>query len=175
MPRGRRRRAPAAGTAMGAAEPAVAAPAARARRPAGPGGRPALLHLLPSAVLAGLEDWAPTFARLALGAVFLWFGSGELWQPRLWTGYVPLLPQSSGLTALLVLAHGALLLLLATALLFGIAPRVAAGIGAVLLVEIVMALTIQAGLNDIAVRDLGVLGLALAVAGSARHRLLLTR
>ncbi len=153
--------------AAAAAPPGGASPPSRSRDGARPPGVTALL--------VGLEGWAPTAARLALGAVFLWFGSGELWQPRLWTGYVPLVPQTSGVAITLVLVHGALLLVLAASLVIGIAPRVAAGVGACFVAEIVVALTVHGGLNDISMRDLGVLGLALAVAGTSRHRLLLTR
>ncbi|HUY61309.1 MAG TPA: hypothetical protein VMW49_05485 [Candidatus Dormibacteraeota bacterium] len=123
---------------------------------------------------ATLEAWAPLAARWLLAAVLLWFGFQELWSPRMWTGYVPVLSPTSGLAVGLVLAHGAVLSLLAVALLAGIAPRTAAAAGAVMLLEVVLTLTVGHGLNDIAMRDLGVLGLAVAVAGTPQRRLVLT-
>jgi uncharacterized membrane protein YphA (DoxX/SURF4 family) len=117
--------------------------------------------------------WAATVTRLLLGLVFAWFGYHELVNPRLWTGYVPVIPATSTAAVVLVLAHGVVLFLLAVALVAGIAPRAAGAIGALLMVEIVVSLAVS-GLNDIVVRDAGVLGLAVAVAVS-RSRGALTR
>ncbi len=114
-------------------------------------------------------------ARILLGLVLAWFGYHELVQPSLWTGYVPLVPAASGMAVLLVLAHGWLLLILAVALIAGIAPRAAAGAAAVLLLEIVIGLTAQAGLSDLTMRDVGVLGLALCLTAPTRQRLVLRR
>ncbi len=82
--------------------------------------------------------WAATAARMMLGAVLAWFGVHELLQPQVWTSFVPLLAPASALAAIAVLAHGALLVLLAVALLLGIAPNLAASIAAVILLEIVV-------------------------------------
>lgn len=122
-----------------------------------------------------LDGWAPTAARLLLGLVLLWFGYHELVSPELWTGYVPVLSATSHLAEVLVLAHGWILLVLAVALLGGVAPRVAAAIASVLLLEIVISLAATGGLSDLVLRDVGVLGLAIGVAGATRQRLLLLR
>lgn len=122
--------------------------------------------------LSAAETWASTASRLLLGLVLLWFGVHELTDPGLWTGYVPVVSTTSNAAQILVLAHGWLLLVLAVALLAGIAPRVAATIAAALLVEIVISLAVN-GLSDLVLRDVGVLGLAVAVAGASRQRLLL--
>lgn len=119
------------------------------------------------------EAWGPTASRLLLGLVLLWFGYHELVMPGLWTGYVPILPTTSSAAEVLVLAHGWLLLMLAVALLAGIGPRVAAAIAAVLLLEIVISLAVT-GLSDLVLRDVGVLGLSVAVAGTAHRRLLIS-
>lgn len=122
--------------------------------------------------LSAAETWASTASRLLLGLVLLWFGVHELTDPGLWTGYVSVVSTTSNAAQILVLAHGWLLLVLAVALLAGIAPRVAATIAAALLVEIVISLAVN-GLSDLVLRDVGVLGLAVAVAGASRQRLLL--
>lgn len=122
--------------------------------------------------LRELERWGPTGARVLLGLVFAWFGYHELVAPRLWTGYVPILQSTSIPATIAVLAHGWVLLLLAAALVLGVLPRTAAGIGALLMLEIVVALSLH-GLNDIVIRDVGVLGLALVVSGQRRVRLAL--
>ena len=120
-------------------------------------------------------DWAPVAGRVLLALVLAWFGYHELVQPRLWTGYVPVLSPSSGLAVILVLIHGWILLMLAVALAAGLATRLAAAIAAVVLLEIVVGLTITAGLSDLTLRDVGVLGLALCLTGISSQRLALRR
>ena len=121
------------------------------------------------------QTWAPTLARVCLGLVLLWFGIHELVQPSLWTGYVPLISQTSQLALGLVLVHGWVLTLLGVALALGVMPRVAAAVSVLLLFEIVVSLTVAGGLSDLVLRDVGVFGLAVAIAGTRRQRLLLRR
>jgi uncharacterized membrane protein YphA (DoxX/SURF4 family) len=118
-----------------------------------------------------VADWAPTAGRVLLGLVLAWFGYHELVQPALWTGYVPVLASSSAAAVVLVLAHGWLLLVLAVALIAGILPRLAAAIAALLLLQIVITLTVTAGLSDLTLRDVGVLGLAVCLTGRGAQRL----
>lgn len=118
--------------------------------------------------------WAPTVARVLLGLVLGWFGFHELVQPSLWTGYVPVVPPSS-LAVLLVLAHGWLLLVLAVAMIAGIGVRAVAAVSVVLLLEIVISLAVSGGLSDLTLRDVGVLGLAVALTAPTRQRLVLSR
>ena len=138
------------------------------RRPTTPGRG---LQLTAAGDLAGrgfaaATAWSPPVSRVLLGVVLAWFGYHELSQPALWTGYVPVVSTTSSLALALVLAHGWVLSVLAVALVAGIAPRLAGAVAVLLLAEIVADLTIGPGLNDIALRDLGVLGLAVAVVGS---------
>ena len=133
--------------------------------------------LSPAQILAGFgtitEAWASTVARLLLGFVLLWFGYHELISPGLWTGYVPIISATSQAAQVLVLAHGWMLLVLAAALLCGVAPRLAAAVASMLLLEIVISLSVSGGLSDLVLRDVGVLGLAIAISGATRQRLLL--
>ena len=117
-------------------------------------------------------EWAPTAGRILLGVVFFWFGYHELTQPGGWTQYVPAVNESSSLAVILVLAHGWVLFVTAAALVAGIAPRAAAAIASVLLLEIVISLA-ATGVSDTAVRDLGVLGLAVCLTGCKNQRLVL--
>ncbi len=121
---------------------------------------------------AEYTQWFTTASRILLGAVLVWFGYHELTAPLAWTGYVPVI-HSGSFVELLVLAHGWLLLLLGIAILFGISPRIASLIAAVLLLQIVVSLTATGGLSDLVLRDVGVLGLALAATGAEHKRLLL--
>jgi uncharacterized membrane protein YphA (DoxX/SURF4 family) len=121
---------------------------------------------------AAAAEWAPTAGRVLLGVVMLWFGYHELLLPGEWTGYVPVVSESSSLAIILVLAHGWVLLVLSAALLAGVVPRAAAAIASVLLLEIVIALA-ATGLSDTALRDVGVLGLAICLTGCKNQRLVL--
>ena len=116
--------------------------------------------------------WAPTLGRILLGLVLAWFGYHELLLPGEWTGYVPLINETSDLAIIAVLAHGWVLLVLAAALVAGIAPRVSAAIASVVLLEIVVDLSVS-GLSDTSLRDLGVLGLAICLIGCRDQRLVL--
>jgi uncharacterized membrane protein YphA (DoxX/SURF4 family) len=165
--RGSRRR-PAPGRQQPASQTAATAAPASATVP---GRASALLNR--AAALAA--EWAPPAARLLLGLVLGWFGYHELVQPSLWTGYVPGLSPASSMAVLAVLAHGWALLMLAVALMAGIATRIAAGIAAVTLLEIVVSLTVTAGLSDLMLRDVGVLGLAICLTGVTQQRLVLHR
>ncbi len=117
--------------------------------------------------------WGPTAGRILLGLVLAWFGYHELTQPSLWTGYVPVVAKSSALATVLVLSHGWLLLVLAVALVAGVMPRLAAGITAILLLQIIITLTATGGLSDLTMRDVGVLGLAVCLTGKGEHRLVI--
>ena len=147
-------------------------PPADAGRP-GAAAPEAARNLTPAGRAAAITaDWAPTAARILLGVVFAWFGYHELLQPGQWTQYVPVISESSSLAVILVLAHGWVLLVLAAALVAGIAPRASAALASLLMLEIVIALAVT-GLSDTALRDVGVLGLAVCLAGSGNQRLVL--
>jgi uncharacterized membrane protein YphA (DoxX/SURF4 family) len=131
----------------------------------------------PLAALAGqlssiTAEWAPTAGRILLGGVFFWFGYHELVQPGGWTQYVPVVNESSSLAVILVLAHGWVLFVTAAALVAGIVPRAAAAVASVLLLEIVISLAVT-GLDATAMRDIGVLGLAVCLTGCQNQRLAL--
>ena len=166
--RGSRSRRPAPGRQQSASRTvATTAPAGAAVR----GNARALSHR--AAALAA--EWAPLAARVLLGLVLGWFGYHELVQPAMWTGYVPGLSPASSVAVLAVLAHGWMLLMLAVALMAGIATRLTAGIAAITLLEIVVSLTATAGPSDLVLRDVGVLGLAICLTGVTQQRLVLRR
>jgi uncharacterized membrane protein YphA (DoxX/SURF4 family) len=167
-------------TAEGAGQ--TAEQAGHTERPSGQAAAPARESLAPARgpldqILGELADiaaeWAPTAGRLLLGLVLAWFGYHELVRPGAWTGYVPVLSETSNLAVAAVLIHGWILFMLAVALVAGIAPRAAAAVASVVMLEIVISLTVS-GLNDTALRDVGVLGLAVCLTG-CRHRRLVLR
>ncbi len=119
-----------------------------------------------------VAEWAPVAGRVLLGLVLAWFGYHELTSPDQWTGYVPVINEASRLAIVAVLVHGWVLFVLAVALIAGIAPRIGAAIASVLLLEIVISLSVS-GLSDTAMRDVGVLGLAVVLTGCRNQRLVL--
>ncbi len=123
-------------------------------------------------VSAIAAEWAPVAARILLGVVFVWFGYHELVQPGGWTQYVPVVSESSTLAVFLVLLHGWVLLVTGAALVAGIAPRAAAALASVLMLEIVIAVAVT-GQSPTALRDVGVLGLAICLTGVRHQRLVL--
>jgi uncharacterized membrane protein YphA (DoxX/SURF4 family) len=121
------------------------------------------------------SEWAPFAGRVLLALVLAWFGYHELVRPSLWTGYVPVVSPSSTAAIIAVLAHGWVLLMLAVALAAGIATRLAALLAAVVLLEIIISLTVTAGLSDLTMRDIGVFGLAVCLTGVSNQRFALRR
>jgi len=180
-------RSPAVGLAADAVSPTPAAPPAsvsRERAPQGSVSQHAPSQESASATASAgrlaitdqaaalTAEWAPAVGRILLGLVFAWFGYHELLQPGQWTQYVPVISESSSLAIIAVLAHGWVLFVLAAALVAGIAPRAATAIASVLMLEIVIAL-MATGLSDTALRDVGVLGLAVCLTGVKHQRLVL--
>lgn len=121
------------------------------------------------------SEWSPVAGRILLALVLAWFGYHELVRPSLWTGYVPVVSPTSSLATVAVLAHGWVLLMLAVALAAGIATRLAALLAAVVMLEIIISLTVTAGLSDLTLRDVGVFGLAVCLTGISHQRLALRR
>jgi uncharacterized membrane protein YphA (DoxX/SURF4 family) len=158
------------------AEPAIppelAIPPEPAKPSAAPGTAQVRLAALAERAAAVAAAWAPTTGRILLGVVFAWFGYHELLLPGQWTQYLPVVSESSSLAIILVLAHGWVLFVLAAALVAGIAPRAAAAIASVLMLEIVISLAVT-GLSDTTLRDVGVLGLAVCLTGCKNQRLVL--
>jgi uncharacterized membrane protein YphA (DoxX/SURF4 family) len=158
---------------------ATGKPRSRAKPPGAPdkpapaaGPPPAGLAAAAERAAAIAAEWAPAAGRILLGVVFFWFGYHELIRPGDWTQYVPAVSESSSLAVILVLAHGWVLFVTAAALVAGIAPRAAAAVASVLMLEIVIALAVT-GLSDTALRDVGVLGLAVCLTGVRHQRLVL--
>jgi transcriptional regulator with XRE-family HTH domain len=103
--------------------------------------------------------------RWSLGAVLAWFAVQQLSDPEAWTDFVPsFMPDVVGLPeATLIRLHGSLLLLASVGLLAGIHVRLAAGLAATILVQVIAALSIDGGQADLVARDVGLLGLALGL------------
>lgn len=107
----------------------------------------------------------PLVMRVFLGFVLLWFGISEILDPKYWSGYVPgVIEKIYPLNLdMLVQIHGLVLFLLSLALFFRFYIRFSGFIVFLVLLSIIFGLIASAGFNEIVVRDIGILGLALAI------------
>jgi len=101
-------------------------------------------------------------ARATLGAVFLYFGAGELIQPGPWIGYMPpFFPPHVALW--LVLVHGFVLFVVGGALIVGTGLRYAFPLAFLLMASIAADLLLTSGASAIWIRDLGLTALTVSV------------
>ncbi len=98
----------------------------------------------------------------SLSFVVFWFGINEVLTPGGWRGMVPVF-LGGFVPKYLVLAHGTVLILCGLGMLFNFYRRVAAIVLCLLLIEIVVSLLMMGGLSAVAVRDIGLLGMAFAL------------
>jgi len=119
--------------------------------------------------------YAPSFVRIALALVFLWFGINQLMFPNDFMGYLPswTIHDGTGLGHLLYTAvsilpgkansvifiNGVAEIILGTLLGIGLFTRISALLLSIHLLIIVFSL----GYNDIAIRDLGLVAGAFSV------------
>lgn len=100
--------------------------------------------------------------RLGLGGVFIWFGIDKFFHPKLWSAYMP--PWFSGILPVemftFIYLLGVFEIIVGLLVLIGLYTKFAAGISAAFLLGIIASL----GLNEIMIRDVGLLFLALGIA-----------
>jgi hypothetical protein len=103
--------------------------------------------------------------RLSLAGVFIWFGVQQVYSPSDWSHYVPSFAADvSGVDPrVLIGIHGTLLLVAAAGLLSGVLLGVTSLLGVALLAQIVLGLAVENDDKNLIVRDLGLMGLALAL------------
>lgn len=114
-----------------------------------------------------------TILRIALGITFLWIGILIVQDPEAWGGYIQ--PWAAKLLPLpikeMMLGTGALDIVIGFLLVTNILTWLAAAIGAIHLVIVL----VTSGINSITVRDIGLLGAAVAVSLSTWPKNLIFR
>lgn len=104
---------------------------------------------------------ALTVLRIALGITFMWIGILIVQDPEAWGGYIQ--PWAAKLLPLplkeMMVGTGVLDIVIGFLIVTNILTWLAAGIGAIHLVIVL----ITSGINSITVRDIGLLGAAVAV------------
>ncbi len=98
-----------------------------------------------------------------LGFVVIWFGVNELLYPIEWIGFLPLFIGTGKLASALLAIHGVILVAAGLMLIFNFYRRLAALVLALTLAEIVIDLMLQSIPYDVIVRDIGLLGMAVAL------------
>jgi len=98
-----------------------------------------------------------------LAFVVVWFGVNEVLHPASWASLVPDFTRVIATASQLVSIHGILLILLGLALIFDYHRRVASGVISVMILFIIAGFLSDGSLSPVAVRDIGLFGMALAL------------
>mgnify|MGYP001610523478 CR=1 FL=1 len=104
--------------------------------------------------------------RIFLAFVFVWFGISELSNPTHFSGFVPSSISNLGLDEnLLIQIHGAFLVLLSFCLIFKFYLRYTGLLAVFIMLQIIFGLLLinNFELDDIIVRDIAILGLAIGI------------
>jgi len=99
----------------------------------------------------------------ALGFVVAWFGLHEIFSPQDWVAFAPPFLGDGTMVLGLVVLHGVVLTTCAILLVVNFHRKIAAGILTLIFIEVVIGLLSQTGLSDIAVRDVGLGGMAMGL------------
>lgn len=104
-------------------------------------------------ILNSLKKYSPMILRVGMAIVAIWFGTQELLNPGVWTGYIPeSIVNITNMNAnLLVNLNGAFEVIFGLALFFGIKTRITA----MLLMIHMFDITYIVGYNALGIRDLG--------------------
>jgi hypothetical protein len=100
----------------------------------------------------------------SLGFVAAWFGLNEILSPQDWVTFAPAFLGNGIVVVGLVIVHGIILATCALLLILNVGRRTAAIILTLVFVEVVIELLTQTGLTAIAVRDIGLGGMAVGLA-----------
>lgn len=106
-----------------------------------------------------------TAMHLSLAFVFGWFGISEILNPVYFSGYIPpfvkILPFFN--PNIFIQVHGIVLTLLSLCLIFKFYLRFTGILMILMLLQITFGLLLISGFNEIVVRDIGLLGLAISI------------
>src|SRR3989344_7216728 len=94
-----------------------------------------------------------------LAFVVIWFGINEIFNPESWVVFLPEFFENFDVVNILVIGHGILLTLCGLALVFNFYRKYIAIILSLILANIIVTLLFSSGLSQIAVRDVGLLGI----------------
>jgi uncharacterized membrane protein YphA (DoxX/SURF4 family) len=109
------------------------------------------------------SDIRHILTRLGIAVVFVSIGMWEIIQPSYWSFYMPQFLSVIASTTTLTMIHGVAMLAIGLAVLLGIYVRIASALATLMMVFIVADLVIFFGFNDIVIRDIAILIMALSL------------
>jgi len=104
-----------------------------------------------------------TILAWSLAIVLFYFGLNEVLSPQDWITFAPAFLGTGSLAISLVILHGILLSTTGVALVVNYYRKLTSAVVALLLFEILANLITQSGFSDIVIRDIGILGAAIAL------------
>jgi uncharacterized membrane protein YphA (DoxX/SURF4 family) len=113
-------------------------------------------------------------ARIGLAIVLIVFGIWEIMNPLQWAAYLPGFLTNFSPT-LLIYLHGTALIVIGIAVLVGFQLRIAAMLACLMLLGVIVSLITLTGYDDIVVRDVGTLFLALTLVFDEERFLTVTK
>ena len=118
------------------------------------------------------QKWLSPSAIISygLGFVVLWFGISEILNPDSWLSYAPTFLGDGKLALSLVVAHGIVLTVAGLSIVLNFYRRIGAIVLTLVLLEILVNLLIESGLGEIAVRDIGLLTMAISLAIQPKNK-----
>ena len=116
-----------------------------------------------SGVVLKRQELRHILMRIALAFVFISIGIWEIVQPSYWSFYIPEFLTVLASATTLTMFHGAVMLILGIAVLLGIRLKVSAGLCSIMMIAIIGDLIAAFGFNDIVIRDIAILLLAVAI------------
>ena len=114
------------------------------------------------------SHWSQNIVAWGIAFVFAWFGMNEILSPSEWTAYVPSFLGTGSLIIDLVVIHSAALGACALLLILDIGRMYVGILASLLILDIVVALVMQNGLDPISVRYIGLFCAALSLVFSKK-------
>ena len=111
------------------------------------------------------EGYNLLFLRIGLGVVFFWFGVDKFIHPDFWIGFIPgyMIPLIPVSLALFNVIQGVVETVVGVLLIIGLWRQVAAIFAGLILIPIIV-VTFGFGTYDLALRDIGLLSIAVVLA-----------
>ena len=124
---------------------------------------PSIVSIPPPSLPRSSATRPATILAWSLAIVLFYFGLNEVLSPQDWITFAPAFLGTGSLAISLVILHGILLSTTGVALVINYYRKATSVVVALLLLEILANLIMQSGFSDIVIRDIGILGAAIAL------------
>lgn len=109
------------------------------------------------------SEYLGAAARIILGGVLVWSGITQLGSAASWTRYVPILGAASPTSLTVVIVLSEILTVTGAAIALGVLVRPACLVATAILGATLGVLIASQGVGDLAIRDIALIGLTLAI------------